>query len=176
MCTGCQAERVRATTTALLILGGLVIALLLVSFALIVLVAAGQRGSSSTPLLIQLGLVAIVALALLAAVVLARREARRVSITTSPEGIEYEGRGIGVRTTWANCVRIGSVPIGFGFGDGIVLREPGMIRARLPGLLRAQQLDRVIPLSNVMWWWRDTELADDLARWAPHLGVTGKGS
>jgi hypothetical protein len=164
-------ERVRATSTALLILGALLIGMLVLIFALIVLVAVRPRGTDSGPLFVALGLLAVGALALLAAVVFARRQARRIVITTTADTIEYEAPGILIRTTWANCARIGTVPIAFGFGDGIVLREPAMVRARFPGLMRAQRLDRVIPLSNVMWWWRDTELADDLARWAPHLGV-----
>ena len=166
-----SAERVRATTTAMLILGALLVAMLVLIFALIVVVAARPHGTDNGPLLVALALLGVGAVALLFAAVLARREERRVMITTTPEGIEYEARGLYIRTTWANCARIGTVPIGLGFGDGIILREPAMMRARLAGLVRAQRLDRVIPLSNVMWWWRDTELADDLARWAPQLGV-----
>jgi hypothetical protein len=164
-------ERVRATTTAMLILGALLVAMLVLIFGLIVVVAARPRGTDNGPALIALALLAVGALALLVAVVFARREERRVMITTTAEGIEYEARGLHIRTTWANCARIGTVPIGLGFGDGIILREPALIRARLAGLVRAQHLDRVTPLSSVMWWWRDTELADDLARWAPQLGV-----
>ena len=165
-------ERARAMSIATLIVGGILIAILLLVFALIILVALRPRGSETGPLLVALGLLAFTSIALLVAALLVRREARRVQITVTPDGIEYEARGLLMRSTWDNCVRIGIVPIGYGFGEGIVLRESGLVRARLEGILRANQLDRVIPLTNVMWWWRDTALADDLARWAAHLGIS----
>ena len=130
----------------------------------------GQRARDewTLPALVLL-LVATVAMAVAAFVL--RRQLGRIEIRTSAAGIEYEAAAILVRSTWQNCERIGIVPIGFGHGEGIVLREGGLVRARFPQVLRAQRLDRVIPLSNVMWWWRDTELAADLARWAPQLGI-----
>jgi small-conductance mechanosensitive channel len=166
------AERARAASIAALILGAILIAIVLLTFALIIVVATGSRGSDSGPFLVALGLLALTSIALLVAAVLVRREARRVQITVTPEGIEYEARGILMRSSWDNSVRIGIVPICLGYGEGIVLRESGLIRARLAGILRANHLDRVIPLSYVMWWWRETELADDLARWATHLGIS----
>jgi hypothetical protein len=162
-------DRVRATTTALAILAAIVIAIGLLIVALIGVVA-GTRFSSGT-ILTTLVLMLVVAIALGTAALVLRRQVRSVAIRTSAAGIEYESSSALIRAPWSACVRVCIVPIGLGFGEGILLSEPGLVRARFPQALRAQRLDRVIPLSNVMWWWRDTALADDLARWAPQLGV-----
>ena len=163
-------ERVRAVTTAVTIMLALLAAMALLVIALIAIVATGPvRPQTWTLPTLGLLLAAIVAVA--AAAIFARRRVRLVEIRTSPEGIEYEAATLLIRSTWENCERIGVVPIGIGYGEGIVLREPGLVRARFPDMQRAQRLDRVIPLTNVMWWWRDTEMAADLARWAPQLGV-----
>lgn len=165
-----SAERVRASTTAITIVLACLVAIGPLVIALIAVVASGPvRGQTWTLPALVLLLVATAAIAL--AAVLARRQIRRVEIRTTAEGLEYEAAPVLIRSTWANCERIGIVPIGLGYGEAIVLREGALVRARFPAMLRAQQLDRVIPLSNVMWWWRDTELAADLARWAPQLGV-----
>ena len=163
-------ERVRAATTTLTIILALVvaIALLLLALAAVVVGVPLRVQAWVIPTLILL-IVATVAIG--AAAVLAGRRIARVEIRTSRDGIEYEAAGLLVRSSWDNCERIGVVPIGIGFGEGIVLRESGLVRSRFAGMQRAVRLDRVIPLSNVMWWWRETELADDLARWAPHFGV-----
>ncbi|HEY7625310.1 MAG TPA: hypothetical protein VIA63_09820 [Candidatus Limnocylindria bacterium] len=109
--------------------------------------------------------------AMVIAAVVLRRQLGRIEIRTSPAGIEYEAAAVFIRSTWENCERIGIVPIGLGHGEGVVLREGGLVRARFPDIVRAQRLDHVIPLSSVMWWWRETELATDMSRWAPQLGV-----
>ena len=165
-------ERVRGTSTALAIILAILVTIGLLVVVLIFTVL-GASASQRALLPALVGLV-IVTVALGVGAFVLRRQLRDIYIRTGPDGIAYVAAAIVIETTWSNCERIGIVPIGLGFGEGIVLREPALRRARFPSIVRSQRLDRVIPLSSVAWWWRDTELAADLERWAPQLGVVAQ--
>lgn len=118
-------------------------------------------------------LAATLVMAAITSVVLVRMLGRLgdIGLYVSESHLEYRDFGLVMRTSWDNCVRIGIVPIGAGYGEGIVLREPAEVRGNVLTRLdvRVRRRDRAIPFSFVMWWWRETSLGDDLRRYAPWL-------
>jgi hypothetical protein len=56
--------------------------------------------------------------------------------------------------------------------DGLVLRQSIFKADRLTTWgAKLRGYDLVIPLQPFVWWWRESELGDDIRRYAPHLNL-----
>ena len=104
------------------------------------------------------------------------RTAEDTYIVTPPEGLEYRSGGHSLYTTWPNVERIGVMPWtatahGHYMAEGLVLREPATRRGTiLLGGKTFRHGYRFIPLTELEgWWWRDTELGQDIKRYLPNL-------
>jgi hypothetical protein len=90
-------------------------------------------------------------------------------IITSPEGIEYHELAHSVTTTWDNVQRIGIVP-GLGAAEGLLLRRPALqVRKGMAWAVKEQVHGRIIPLTPFGLFWRESDLGEDIKRYAPHV-------
>ncbi len=94
----------------------------------------------------------------------------QIRLVTSPEGIEYYQVGYSVRTTWDNLAQIGAIPAGRIMVEGLILREPALFVDKwLAGVKYIQTRGQLIPLSLFKRNWLDSELGEDIRKYAPHL-------
>lgn len=149
-------------------LTNLVIVLLAVPIGLMLVVALNGQMLLPSVLMVLILIIPLGLLLLMTKYVTTLADS--VRIVVSRDGIEYHGGLYIISTSWDNVVRIGQIPSAFGMTEGLVLREPAMHASNwLCWLVRMNRIDHVIPLASFMWWWRDTELGDDIRRYAPHL-------
>lgn len=93
-------------------------------------------------------------------------------LVISPDGIEYCTPYHRIPTTWDNIKSIGRIPMFTSYGEGLFLRQPALQGNKwLNWNARLMQLDRFIPLSPFAEQWRDSELGQDVRRYAPYLFV-----
>jgi hypothetical protein len=111
------------------------------------------------------------------------RTAENTYIVVTSEGLEYHNGGHSLYTTWDNVERIGVMPwgatqYGHNMAEGLILRRPATRRGTI--LLGGQTFRhsyRFIPLTQLAgWWWRDTELGQDIKRYLPSLYPGGQSS
>jgi hypothetical protein len=104
------------------------------------------------------------------------RSADNTYIAITPEGLEYRSGGHSLHTTWDNVERIGFMPwgrsqYGTNMAEGLILRRPATRRGTV--LLGGETFwhgYRFIPLTQLAgWWWRDTELGQDIKQYLPDL-------
>jgi hypothetical protein len=94
----------------------------------------------------------------------------QIRLVISPNGIEYYQVGYGVRTSWDNVARIGEIPAGLIMAEGLILYEPALFVGKLfSGVKYIQTRGQVIPLSLFKRDWVDSELGQQIKRYAPHL-------
>lgn len=94
----------------------------------------------------------------------------QIKLVTSPEGIAYYQVGYSVSTTWDNLARIEDIPAGRITVEGLILHEPALyVDKWLSGAKYIQSRGQLIPLSFFGRDWLNSELGDDLKRYAPHL-------
>lgn len=94
----------------------------------------------------------------------------QIRLVISPEGIEYHQVGYNVRTTWNNLARIEKIRAGRIMVDGLTLYEPALyVDKWLSGIKYIQTRGQVIPLSLFKHDWLDSELGQDIKKYAPHL-------
>jgi hypothetical protein len=110
----------------------------------------------------------------------------RSRIVTSAQGLAYHATGFSIFTTWDNIERIDQIPVfqdvsslRLGFGksprigfaghiEGLVLRRP-VVPKRSVWERGAMGFVHHIALSIEFASWRESELAQDVRRYAPHL-------
>lgn len=96
----------------------------------------------------------------------------QIRLVISPGGVEYYQVGYSVRTTWDNVARIGEMPAGRITAEGLILREPALYVDRLfSGVKYIQTRSQLIPLSLFKRDWVDSELGQEIKKYAPHLFV-----
>mgnify|MGYP000400860845 CR=1 FL=1 len=104
----------------------------------------------------------------------------RVRLTVTPEGVTFHSIGMSVSSPWSNVERIDTkLMYGEGNVEGLVLREPGLQASaflRVGSFLdfgaqmSMKAYEQFIPISSILTnEWRQTEFADELRRYAPHL-------
>jgi len=94
----------------------------------------------------------------------------QIRLVISPEGIEYYQVGYSVRTTWNNLARIGEIPAGRIMVEGLILYEPALfVDTWLSGVKYIQTRGQLIPLSLFKRDWLNSELGQDIKKYAPHL-------
>ena len=94
----------------------------------------------------------------------------QIRLVISPEGIEYYQVGYSVRTTWENVERIGEIPAGRIMAEGLILYEHALfVEHWLTGLKYIQTRSQVITLSLFRRDWLNSELGQDIRKYAPHL-------
>lgn len=94
----------------------------------------------------------------------------QIKLITSPDGIAYYHVGYSVRTPWSNLARIEEIPDGRGTIAALILYEPALqVDNRLASVQNVQSREQVIPLSPFGRDWLNSELGDDLKKYAPHL-------
>jgi hypothetical protein len=124
----------------------------------------------------------------------------RTCLITSPEGIEYQGFGFHVYTSWDNVDRVEIIPrsqyalepdkaeiaayirnrtkaIGRieaffpeAYMECLVLRHPLFYEKKEWAKKMIRNQTGYIPLLEFPWW-RNSELAQDIRQFAPHVGV-----
>ena len=96
--------------------------------------------------------------------------ARHTRLVVSPDGIEYYTPYQSIRTAWDDIESVGRVPMFSFYGEGLFLRRPALRGKKwLNWDVRLMQLDRFVPLSPFLKQWRDSELGQDVRRYAPSL-------
>jgi hypothetical protein len=94
----------------------------------------------------------------------------QIRLVISPEGVEYYQVGYSVRTSWDNVARIGEIPAGRIMAEGLVLYESALFVDRLfSGVKYIQTRGQVIPLSLFKRDWVDSDLGQEIKKYAPHL-------
>ena len=94
----------------------------------------------------------------------------QIRLVISSEGVEYYQVGYSVRTTWSNVARIGEIPAGKIMAEGLILHEPALFVDRIfSGVNYIQTRGQVIPLSLFKRDWVDSDLGQEIKKYAPHL-------
>ena len=94
----------------------------------------------------------------------------QIRLVISPEGIEYYQVGYSVKTTWSNVARVGEIPAGRIMAEGLILHEPALfVDNWLSGVKYIQTRGKLIPLSLFKRDWLDSNLGQDIRKYAPHL-------
>lgn len=108
----------------------------------------------------------IVAAVLLLLAVLLVRMSSAVRLEIRPDGLTYHQVGFTLQSDWQNVVRVQPIA----YGEALVLRQSGLVstgRFRRYGQINRQ--DHLIPLTPFGWWWRDSQLGQDVLRYAPQV-------
>jgi hypothetical protein len=94
----------------------------------------------------------------------------QIRLVISPEGIEYYQVGYSVKTTWNNVARVGEIPAGRIMAEGLILYEQALfVDNWLSGVKYIQTRGKLIPLSLFKRDWLESELGQDIKKYAPHL-------
>jgi hypothetical protein len=94
----------------------------------------------------------------------------QIRLVISPEGVEYYQVGYSVKTAWNNVARVGEIPAGRIMTEGLILYEPALfVDNWLSGVKYIQTRGKLIPLSLFKRDWLDSELGQDIKKYAPHL-------
>jgi len=94
----------------------------------------------------------------------------QIRLIISPDGVEYYQVGYSVRTSWDNVARIGEIPAGRIIAEGLILYEPALFVDKMfSGVKYIQTRGQVIPLSLFIHDWVDSELGQEIKKYAPHL-------
>ncbi len=110
----------------------------------------------------------VVMLALFA--VLMAYSAIQIRLVISPEGVEYYQVDYSVKTTWNNVARVGEIPAGRIMVEGLILYESAIfVDSWLSGVKYIQTRGKLIPLSLFKREWLDSELGQNIKKYAPHL-------
>jgi hypothetical protein len=102
-------------------------------------------------------------------------KAQHGRFVTLPDGIEYYAPYYSIRTTWDNIESIGRTLGGmYGYWhfevEGFLLHQSALQGNKwLNWPTRLVHLDRFVPVSPFAKQWRDSELGQDVRRYAPHL-------
>jgi hypothetical protein len=96
-------------------------------------------------------------------------------IVTSPQGVEYHKGSTLVEALWSEVTRIGMVQVNAGHSvECLVIKS----KVAPPALVKTEREHSVfiwgIPLHPFGWFWRETELGDEIRRYAPHLLNSGQ--
>ena len=95
---------------------------------------------------------------------------RRIRLVFDGEGVTYQQLGYSVRARWSDVQRIGLVPSGMLFVEGLILRESTLRANRVThGLVTIGRQDLAIPLTIFSFRWRDEELGAALRRHIPEM-------
>jgi len=94
----------------------------------------------------------------------------QIRLVVSPEGVEYYQVGYSVKTTWDNVARVGEIPAGRIMAEGLILYQPALfVDSWLAGVKYIQTRGKLIPLSLFKRDWFESELGQDIKKYAPHL-------
>ena len=94
----------------------------------------------------------------------------QIRLVITPDRVEYYQVGYSVRTSWDNVARIGEIPAGRIMAEGLILDEPALFVDKLfSGVNYIQTRGQVIPLSLFKRDWVDSDLGQEIKKYAPHL-------
>jgi hypothetical protein len=158
-----------ARRTPIRILAGTLV-VLSIAIPAVMLVFARYALPAGSPRLV-LGVAAgVLGLILVAVALFALFLVRRIALELGPDGILYRQVGYSVRAAWADVIRIGLVPAGVVYVEGLVLRDARVEGARWARrFVRIGRQDLAIPLTLFSWRWRDDDLGAAIREYRPDL-------